>query len=197
MSILVITTGGTIGAMPYPDAKAPPKIVSMPPKGKDLVQDMLSQDFAASSCRCIAMEPRDSQLIETNYRNTLIKIIDDAPETCALVTHGTDTILKTAEYFYDAAETGVGLNNKTVLLTGAMVPLANGPQSDGMMNLKFALKNLTEGKLAPGIYIVLSDYVDAEKREGWVPKLYPFAPGRYEKYYDPADGSHNRIVSRK
>jgi hypothetical protein len=45
MSILVITTGGTIGAMPYKDLKHPPKISTMPAKGQDFVRLALQTIF--------------------------------------------------------------------------------------------------------------------------------------------------------
>lgn len=194
MSILVITTGGTIGAVAVPDPQKPPKFTDVPPDGRDYVREALSGDFAATVSRCIATEHKDSKLFDDAYRDNLMKIIDAAPETEVLVTHGTDTILTTAGYFYDKMRSGAALKNKTVLLTGAMVPLANGHLSDGYLNLKFSLEQLSSRKLMPGVHIVLCDYGDASQKTGWAPRLYSYAPGRYQKYYDPGDGSRSRIL---
>ena len=77
-----------------------------------------------------------------------------------------------------------------------MVPLSNGPLSDGTMNLKFALDQLAAGQLAAGIYIVLCDYVHPDTEEGWQPRLYSFVPGRYEKYYNRDDTRFSRLCAK-
>ena len=50
------------------------------------------------------------------------------PERCIVVTHGTDTMVDTARVL--AAE----VPDKTIVLTGAMIPIAFG-SSDGLFNL--------------------------------------------------------------
>jgi len=45
-----------------------------------------------------------------------------------LITHGTDTIVETAKYLAKKNITG-----KTIVLTGAMVPIAFGTSSDGLV----------------------------------------------------------------
>ena len=70
-----------------------------------------------------------------------------------------------------------------------MIPLANGPQSDGYLNLEFSLKQL--GRFASeakkennGVYIVLCDYERPDdEKSAWKPHLYRFYPGYYEKFY--------------
>jgi len=192
MTILVITTGGTIGAMPFADPTTCPPYVTMPPDGRDLVREALAHDFTDLSTRYFAAEHKDSKLIDDPYRDNLIKLIDHAEETQALVVHGTDTILQTAEYFYAKAKSGSALQGKTVIITGAMLPLANGATSDGFMNLKFSLEQLSGANLAAGIYIVLCDYHVAENKDSWAPRLYHFEPNIYEKYYDP-DSRYSRL----
>lgn len=51
-----------------------------------------------------------------------------------LITHGTDTMVKTAEMLAKA-----DIEDKTIVLTGAMVPYAFGSSSDGFFNLGAAL----------------------------------------------------------
>jgi L-asparaginase len=193
MSILVITTGGTIGAMPCDDPTSCPPYVTMPPDGRDLVREALTRDFSSMPIRCVSAEHRDSKNFDDAYRNNLTNLIDAAPETRFLVTHGTDTILETAEYFYNKMESGKGLKGKFILLTGAMLPLSNGPESDGYLNLKFSLEQLAQDRIGHGIYIVLCDYIAPETRTGWSPRLYRYESGAYEKYYDPVDSRFSRI----
>lgn len=193
MSILVITTGGTIGAVAVPDPHRAPVFTDVQPDGRDLAHEALRRDFAAIPTHCLALEHRDSKLIDTAYRDRLLQIVENAHEDHVLITHGTDTLLATADYFYQKAQEHPWLRNKKIMLTGAMVPLANGPQSDGYMNLKFSLEQLAAHHVGTGIYIVLCDYIEPEKHQGWAPRLYSFVPGRYRKYYDPKDSSRSHL----
>ena len=168
MSILVITTGGTMGAMPYEDPQNPPEFSSMPAEGHDLVRDALKTTFAELTTRCVALEPRDSKLIDEAYRQDLLKIVADAPEKAILITHGTDTILETADFFHQQFSTNPSLDGKVVVLTGAMTPLSNGEESDGHQNLSFSLSQLTS--FTPTLAkanVVLSDF---DKDGAWKPR---------------------------
>lgn len=66
-----------------------------------------------------------------------------------LITHGTDTMVETARIL---AETK--LENKTIVLTGAMIPYAFGNSSDGFFNLGSALAFAQ--LLPPGVYVVMN-----------------------------------------
>lgn len=193
MGILVITTGGTIGALAHPDPKNPPRIVIMPPKGQDLVRDALKTEFAAAGARCVPFEHRDSNLIDEEYRKKLLQLVLEVPEGRILLTHGTDTFLESADYFYRHLRDNPALGTKALVMTGSMTPLANGPASDGYQNLAFALGLLNSPKAAAlegKISIVLSDF---DAGGDWKPKLYDYAPGKYEKYFDPSDGRRHRL----
>ena len=192
MTILVITTGGTIGAMPYKDLKHPPRITTMPGKGQDFVRSAL-QKLSNFKTRSVSHEMRDSNNMDNAYRQGILDIIKNAPETAAIITQGTDALLETADYFYRRLATDLVLQKKTVIMTGAMVPLSCGAESEGMGNLSFALKSLSNGMLQHGIYIVLSDYQDEEAKSGWAPKLYFYKPNTYKKIYEPEDQRHNRL----
>lgn len=85
------------------------------------------------------MSPTDRHLIARNCR--------EAPETRVVVTHGTDTMVETAQVL---AETVPG---KTVVLTGAMIPYAFG-SSDGLFNLGSALSFAQV--LPPGVYVAMN-----------------------------------------
>jgi L-asparaginase len=69
-------------------------------------------------------------------------------ENAIVVTHGTDTMVQTAR-----ALAGAGLADKTVVLTGAMVPYAFG-SSDGLFNLGSALSFVQV--LPPGVYVAMN-----------------------------------------
>jgi L-asparaginase len=68
-------------------------------------------------------------------------------EQRVVITHGTDTMVETAQAI------AAGVPNKTVVLTGAMVPYAFG-SSDGLFNLGSALSFVQT--LAPGVYVAMN-----------------------------------------
>jgi L-asparaginase len=69
------------------------------------------------------------------------------PETRIVITHGTDTMVETAR------AVAQGVRDKTVVLTGAMVPYAFG-SSDGLFNLGSALSFAEV--LPPGVYVAMN-----------------------------------------
>ena len=192
MKILVLTTGGTIGALPYVNPLMPPAFSTVPSDQRDLVREFL-EGTGVPQPRCISAEHRDSKLIDEAYRRQLLLSIVEAPEDRILITHGTDTLLQTADFFHQQIKQSTALANKVVLLTGAMTPLANGTESDGCQNLLFSLEVLRQEQISRGVYIVLCDYEIAETKTGWKPRLYPYEAGRYEKFYDPDDGRRHCI----
>ena len=66
-----------------------------------------------------------------------------------LITHGTDTMVDTAEYLAKA-----DIRGKTIVLTGAMIPYAFGSSSDGFFNLGSALAFVQA--LPAGVYVVMN-----------------------------------------
>jgi len=81
-------------------------------------------------------------------------IIDEcchASESRILITHGTDTMEITARAI--AAACGSVIHDKTIILTGAMVPYKFG-SSDGLFNLGSALAFAQT--LAPGVYVAMN-----------------------------------------
>ena len=85
------------------------------------------------------------------FSDTERKLIGDACQNTAaqriLITHGTDTMTQTAEYLAQQ------ISDKTIVLTGAMVPYKFG-SSDGMFNLGSALAFVQ--MLPPGVYISMN-----------------------------------------
>jgi L-asparaginase len=68
-------------------------------------------------------------------------------ENRIVITHGTDTMAETA------AVLGRALENKTIVLTGAMVPYTFG-SSDGLFNLGTAMAFVQT--LGPGVYVAMN-----------------------------------------
>jgi L-asparaginase len=85
------------------------------------------------------MSDADRQLILENCRK--------AEEAQVVITHGTDTMPETARVLGEAAL------DKTVVLTGAMVPYAFG-SSDGLFNLGSALSFVQS--LPHGVYVAMN-----------------------------------------
>ena len=89
------------------------------------------------------------------------KIIDECKKTKSsriVITHGTDTMVNTAKKIAEK------IKNKTIVLTGAMIPYAFGSSSDGFFNLGSALSFVQT--LKNGIYIAINgQYFDHNKVE--------------------------------
>ena len=80
-------------------------------------------------------------------RETIMEQCRGCAEDRLVITHGTDTMEQTARVL------GKGLQNKTIVLTGAMVPYKFG-SSDGLFNLGSALSFAEV--LPPGVYIAMN-----------------------------------------
>lgn len=83
-------------------------------------------------------------------RELIARQCSDAPESRIVITHGTDTMVETA------AVLARSVPGKTIVLTGAMIPIAFG-SSDGLFNLGGALTAVQV--LAPGVYVVMNGHV--------------------------------------
>lgn len=89
----------------------------------------------------------DSLLMTAAHRRRILKECLSSKEKHIVVTHGTDTMPETARML------GPAVKDKTVVLTGAMVPYKFG-SSDGMFNLGSALSFAQT--LPPGVYIAMN-----------------------------------------
>lgn len=85
------------------------------------------------------MKPSDIQKIISNCKNSKKNRI--------VITHGTDTMVNTAKAI---AKEKI---DKTIILTGAMIPYAFGSSSDGFFNLGCALSYVQT--LQNGVYITM------------------------------------------
>ncbi|RYY89533.1 MAG: asparaginase [Chitinophagaceae bacterium] len=80
-------------------------------------------------------------------RELIARHCTEAEEDQIIITHGTDTMAETAEVLAQRVA------NKTVVLTGAMVPYKFG-SSDGLFNLGSAFAFVQT--LPPGVYVAMN-----------------------------------------
>jgi len=81
-------------------------------------------------------------------RDLIVHSCRECPEHQIVITHGTDTMVETARALATAH-----VEDKTIVLTGAMIPYAFG-SSDGLFNLGSALSFAR--LLPPGVYIAMN-----------------------------------------
>jgi L-asparaginase len=92
----------------------------------------------------------DSLEMEAQDRSRIAEACRNAAESRIVVTHGTDTMVETARVLAsDVAD-------KTIVLTGAMIPIAFG-SSDGLFNLGGALT--AAQTLPPGVWVAMNGRV--------------------------------------
>ncbi|MGZ3687312.1 MAG: asparaginase domain-containing protein [Bdellovibrionota bacterium] len=89
----------------------------------------------------------DSLEMKDEDRELILRECQNASEKQIVITHGTDTLEKTAQVL------GPAIKDKTVVLTGAMVPYMFG-SSDGLFNLGSALAFAQT--LPPGVYVAMN-----------------------------------------
>ena len=89
----------------------------------------------------------DSLQMTDDDRQIVLDQCRKVPESRILITHGTDTMVRTAEVLAH------GIADKTIVLTGAMIPYKFG-SSDGLFNLGSALAFAQT--LPPGVYVAMN-----------------------------------------
>ena len=89
----------------------------------------------------------DSLQMTDDDRQILLDQCRKVPEMRILITHGTDTMVRTAEVLAQ------GIADKTIVLTGAIIPYKFG-SSDGLFNLGSALAFAQT--LPPGVYVAMN-----------------------------------------
>lgn len=140
MSIRILVTGGTFdkdydelrGTLSFKDTH---------------VRDMLTLGRCRLDVQVRTVMMVDSLEMTDSDRALVLDTCRRSPEDRIVVTHGTDTMAETARVLGEAKL------DKTVVLTGAMVPYAFG-SSDGLFNLGSALSFAQV--LPAGVYIAMN-----------------------------------------
>lgn len=142
MFIRFLTTGGTIDKI-YFDALGEYEV------GESLVQHILGEGLAQFDFDVVSLFRKDSLEITAEDRQKIRSAIEDDSNSLFVVTHGTDTMVETAEAL-------VGIAGKTIVLTGALSP-ARFRSTDAVFNIGLAVGAVQS--LAPGVYIAMSGRV--------------------------------------
>ncbi|WP_294194943.1 asparaginase domain-containing protein [uncultured Sphingomonas sp.] len=139
MSVLILTTGGTIDKL-YFDALSEYQI------GDSVVDRLLKTARVAMPYRVHELLRKDSLELTDDDRALIVRAVADAPEQRIVITHGTDTMTDTARAL-------AGRTNKTIVLVGALAP-ARFADSDATFNLGMAFA--TAQVAGPGVWIAMN-----------------------------------------
>ncbi len=131
---------------------------------KSHVKEMLTLGRSLVSTRVETLMMIDSLVMTDADRDLIAAKCISAKEKNIVITHGTDTMENTARYLAPR------VSNKTIIITGAMVPYKFG-SSDGQFNLGSAL---AYAQLLPaGVYVAMNgrffqwDNVRKNKKAGY------------------------------
>lgn len=140
MSIRIIVTGGTF------DKEYNERTGQLYFKDTHL-EEMLKRGRSRVSVAVQTVMMVDSLEMTDADRAVIVQHCREAPEKRIVITHGTDTMTETA------AAVAHAIPDKTVVLTGAMIPWAFG-SSDGLFNLGSALSFVQV--LPSGVYVAMN-----------------------------------------
>ena len=141
----------------------------------------LPQMLVRSKCR-LDLDVKTLMLLDSlemtaTHFETIIKACETCKKNKIVITHGTDCMVDTAKKI---AEEAIGIQNKTIILTGAMIPYTFGSSSDGFFNLGSAMAYVRV--LYPGVYIAMNgmlfnwDEVKKNKTKGVFEQIKPTNP---------------------
>lgn len=138
----IFTTGGTIDKI-YFDALSEFQV------GESPLDAILREANVTLEYELTSLLKKDSLELTDQDRDLIYAAIEASPAQHILVTHGTDTMAKTAARLQE-------ITGKTVVLTGAMQP-ARLRSTDAIFNVGFAI---AAARLQPpGVYIAMNGQV--------------------------------------
>lgn len=137
--LLIITTGGTIDKV-YFDDKSDFQV------GEPEIGRILQELGVAFRFRVIPILRKDSLHINDADRELIRATVAAQPARHVLITHGTDSMVETAQAL-------AGLDDKTIVLTGALNP-ARYRGSDAEFNIGTAVGAVQS--LPPGVHIAMN-----------------------------------------
>ncbi len=114
---------------------------------KTHLPEMLKRSHCRLKVKVETLMMIDSLEMDLSHVNSIIASCKGCKSDKILITHGTDTMVKTATAIAKEQIT------KTIILTGAMIPYAFGSSSDGFFNLGCALSYVQT--LKAGVYITM------------------------------------------
>ncbi len=142
MFIRFITTGGTIDKIYFDD-------LSQFKVGESQIQHVLTEGRVEFDYEVTSLLQKDSLEMTDEDRLKLRDFIAGDEASRYIVTHGTDTMPETAEAL-------AGLDDKTIVLTGALTP-ARFKTTDAIFNVGMAVAAVQTAE--PGVYIAMNGQV--------------------------------------
>jgi len=147
VQIEIMTTGGTIDKV-YFDAKSSFEI------GEPQIGEVLRDANLTIDYRITPLLRKDSLDLNAADRELIKEAVRESSAEKIIITHGTDTMIKTAEYLQ-------GIAGKTIVLTGSMQP-ARFRFTDAIYNIASAI---TAVQLLPeGVWIAMNGQCFDPKR---------------------------------
>jgi L-asparaginase len=147
MSFLFIQTGGTIDK-DYPHTTGGWAFEF----GEPAARRLLARLDPSFEYEIVTAFQKDSLEITEKDRDALVALIDLYPEKKIIITHGTDTLIETAQYLAER------LPSRLIVLTGAMRP-ERFSNSDAPINLGAAIA--AANILEQGLFICMHGVVKA------------------------------------
>lgn len=120
----IITTGGTIDKLYFDDASEY-KI------GHPVIEDLLNAFNVAFDFDVLSLMKKDSLHMNDDDRELIKNVIEKSDDKYFLITHGTDSMVDTANYLSE-------IKDKTIVLTGALTP-AKFQNTDAIFNIGCAI----------------------------------------------------------
>ena len=111
------------------------------------LQDLLEMGRSKVAVVITTLMLIDSLEMTDKDREAILQQCISCTEDKIIITHGTDTMTVTAKLLAEK------IKNKTIVLTGAMIPIKFG-SSDGLFNLGSALAFVQT--LSPGVYVAMN-----------------------------------------
>jgi L-asparaginase len=140
MPIRVLVTGGTFD-------KQYNELAGTLTFGETHVEQVLERGRCRLDVAVQVLMMMDSLEMQDEHRARIVAAARACDERQVVITHGTDTMVETARALAAAVQ------DKTIVLTGAMVPFAFG-SSDGLFNLGSALSFVQV--LPAGVYVAMN-----------------------------------------
>ena len=142
MKIKILSTGGTFDKIYY-DAKSDFHI------GEPMARPILEEANVTFDFEVESILKKDSLDLDDADRETIRLKVQQDPCDRIVITHGTDTMIKTAMCLLD-------IDNKVIVITGAMQP-ARMRFSDSAYNIGVATTAVQ--LLDPGVYLAMNGQI--------------------------------------
>jgi L-asparaginase len=139
MQLEIFTTGGTIDKV-YFDAKSTFEV------GEPQILEILREANLSIDYQVTSLLRKDSLELTDEDRDSVRQAVQDSTASKIVITHGTDTMVTTANALAD-------IPGKTIVLTGAMQP-ARFRLTDAVFNIAGAM--MATQTLSEGVYIAMN-----------------------------------------